>query len=115
MAEEFQTIEMREIREWNFNDFLNFSIMQTLKSASEDIIKFSICVDNIEALLVDELEDNKKYNNVIKEKWDKLDEEYGEREQNKAIKLKEFASFKFKELLKIIKSKIPQEKIGVLV
>lgn len=111
------TIELKDIKEWSFTDFLNFAVMQSLKSASEDIVKYAISVDNIETLLIDDLENDKSnpnYFQKIKTKEKELEREYGTRDEFKAVRLKELSSFKFRELIKFIKKKTPQEVIGVL-
>jgi hypothetical protein len=104
--------EMREIKEWSINDMIKFAVLQTLKAMSEDTHKFSICVNAIESLMCDEVEENEDYKKKINKKWEELEEEYGNRFDKKIDKVSEFANFKFRLLVKLMKSKIPVEITG---
>lgn len=109
---EIQMAELREIKEFSINDFINFSIIQSLKSASEDLQKFTICVSNIESLMCDELDDDTDYQNAIKAKEAELKTKMKLGEEDKRDWL--MAQFKFRLLIKKIKMKIPKEERGVL-
>lgn len=107
-----QAMEIKEIKDWSFDDFLHFSILQALRAATEDTIRYSLCVTNLEALMIDELEKNEEYINSITKKKKELDKEYGDLDENQMIKLGEMAGYKFRELIKIMKFNIPKETIG---
>ena len=115
MPDNYSSTEMKdieEIKEWGFDEFVRFSILQALRAATEDVIKYAVCVNNIEALMVDELEENQIYKTAITTLDKKHQKEYGIADENMQQRLGEMASFKFKELVKILKFKIPKEKVG---
>jgi hypothetical protein len=107
-----QAMEISEIKEWSFDDFLRYSILQALRAATEDIGKYAICTNNLEALMIDELENNIKYKENVSKYSDRLDKQYGDVKEYQFIKIGELAAFKFKEMIKIMKKKIPHETIG---
>ena len=109
---EVQMQELREIKEFSINDFINFSIIQTLKSASDDLNKYQICVSNIESLMCDDLEEDDKYQKAIDAEKERLKGVFKLGDEDKRDWL--FAQFKFRLLIKKIKMKIPKEERGVL-
>lgn len=124
--EEFDTIkQILDLKEISMEALVKYALLQALKLQTEDLQKFSLAVENIESLLIDEIEEDyercKKENRIdesyiekVKLKWEELEKEYGKREEFQAVKLKEFSQFKFRELMKLIKKRIPIEAVGVI-
>jgi len=112
--ENFQLVEISEIKDWSWDDLLKYAVLKSISASIVDLIKFSVSVDMVEAIAGEEVENNTEYGKALKEKEAELDKKYGLREEWKEIKLKELATFKFRELLKLIRKKIPKEETGVL-
>ncbi len=100
-----EPIRIEELKSIEFEDLIRYAILQALRSAIEDITKFSIAVENLESLMVDELPD--EYFEKVNKKWQELDEMYGKKDET--LKIREFTIFKFRELIKLIKRKSPIE------
>lgn len=105
-------VEVKELQELDFETILYFSILQALKSALEDVYKYYLAVENIESLLADELEYNQEYYKKVEEFEKEIIKRHGISEEKQSIRLLELARFKFRELMKIIKRKIPHNVIG---
>jgi len=112
--ENFQLIEISEIKDWSWDDLLKFAVLKSISASAVDLEKYSIMVDMIEAIASDETEKSNTYETNLQKKIAELDTTYGKREENQAKKLKELTTFKFRELLKLIRKKIPKEETGVL-
>lgn len=111
MAEEI--ISLAGLKEADFYDFVKYAVFQVLKSQLEDVSKFVLAVENVESLLIDQLDD--EYFEKIKQKHKELINEYGTRTEEDRLKISsELARFKFRELVKFIKKRIPEEVEGVL-
>ena len=106
--------ELQTITEWNFNDIIKYAIFKILNVASEDVTKYVIAVENLESLLIDELEKDKEYAKNIQKRQAFLDEEYGFRDEVLEKKMMLMAQFKFRELIKRIKKKIPEDVVGAV-
>lgn len=125
-SEEFDTIKQAlDLKEISMEALVKYALLQALRLQTEDLQKFSLAVENIESLMIDEIEADyercKKNGNVeesylgkIEKERKRLDETYGERPEFQLVKLKEFSQFKFRELMKLIKKKIPIEAVGVI-
>lgn len=125
--------DMSQLKNVTYEDFINYAVMSVLKSAPNDLLKYSATVDNLEALLVPQLEKenvrilkSRKGIKITTENADKyltfeekrvlhkkaILEEFGKGEARAELRLKQLTSFKFRELLKFIKRKTPEETTG---
>lgn len=100
------------LKDADFSDFVTFAVFQALRAQLEDVTKFALAVENIESLLIDKLEQD--YYAKVNAKIQELEEQYGNRDEDRIIKIKELATFKFRELIKYIKKGMPEEIEGVL-
>ena len=107
-----EDIKFLGIKKLSFSDFVKYAVFQALKAQVEGIEKFSLAVDNIESLVADELDDD--YYKEVDKKWEELEDEYGTKDEVKLKKLRKFSQFKFRKLVKYMKSKIPTDTEGVM-
>lgn len=107
-----ELIPISSLKELDFYDIVKYAMIQTIKAELEDVVKYSLAVENLESLLIDELDE--EYFKKIEQKAIELEEKYGTKKETEAIKLKEFSTFKFRELIKLMKRKISFEVEGVL-
>jgi hypothetical protein len=112
MNEEISLTSLANLKEVDFYDIVKYAVIQVVRVSIEDVLKYSLAVETIESLLIDNLDDG--YFQRINEKWKELEEKYGTKKETELMRLKEFSQFKFRELVKLMKKRIPTEIEGVL-
>ena len=108
--------EVSEIKEWTFDEFFKYAILQALRAATENETKYIICVGNIEALMDDELSENKEYQAAIEREEKQLKKDYPAINDQEHTFVREFylAKLKFRMIIRIFKNKMPKETTGEL-
>jgi hypothetical protein len=101
-----------ELKELDFDDILKYAILQVLKASHDDVMKYYIAVENLESLMIDNLDENyfKKVEQIVAQ----INEKYGLKKETEPQRLREITILKFRELIKLIKKRIPVEVEGVL-
>jgi hypothetical protein len=112
MNEEISLRSFESLKELDFYDIVKYALIQTVRASVEDVIKYSLAVETIESLLIDVLDD--EYFKKLDEKWRELEMKYGTKKETELARMKEYALFKFRELIKVMKKRIPVEVEGVL-
>jgi hypothetical protein len=112
MNEEISLTSLASLKDVDFYDIVKYAVIQTVRASVEDVIKYSLAVETIESLLIDNLDDG--YFKNLEKKWKELEEKYGTKKENELMRIKEFSQFKFRELVKLMKKRIPTEIEGML-
>lgn len=104
-------INIEELKELSFEDFVKMAVTQVLTSALEDVVKYCLAVDNMECLLINEERDKELIEDFSK-KWNELEEKYGKKDE--LSKQKEYAVYRFKKLIRKMRKMTPIEVVGVV-
>jgi hypothetical protein len=107
-----EEISPTELKELDFDDILKYAILQVLKSSHDDVMKYYIAVENLESLMIDNLDED--YFKRVEQIVAQINEKYGLKKETEPQRLREITILKFRELIKLIKKRIPVEVEGVL-
>lgn len=102
------------LKELSIDNLIKYCMLQALRLQTEDVIKFSLAVENLESLLWDEIEKDTEYQDNIKKKKAEINKEHGSGEDKKILVMKEISQYKFRLLVNKVKKKIPIDTIGVI-
>ncbi|MCS7231791.1 MAG: hypothetical protein RMJ67_06610 [Elusimicrobiota bacterium] len=111
-----------QISEISIADIVKYALISCLRSR-EDVGKFALSVRILESLIYDDLEkqyEALKNSNKEEESYfykvsayeEKLKKELGTREEVRPLLIQELSIFKFRELIKFIKGKLPVEVVA---
>jgi len=105
------SIPLASLKDLDFDDIIKYALIQAIRAELEDMVKFSLAVETLESLLIDELDE--EYFKKTEQKLIELEQKYGSRRDVDSIKLKEYYTFKFRELIKLLKKSTLHEVEGL--
>jgi len=110
---ESELVVVDKLAKMSYRAFVNYTVFQVIRNMP-DLIKFATAVEALEALLQEDIEKDSNYLKDLQTFIQELNQKYGTNpvdENDKINKIRELTLWKFRRLVKILRSKIPEEVI----
>lgn len=102
-----------DYKELSMDVFINFAIEQALRAQLTDMGKYYLAVESIESVSGDLIEEDKNYDDRIRKKENEILKDI-DKVHNPNQYYYELGKFKFRELMKLVRRRLPIDKIGEL-